>query len=71
MEMLTVSSNLNSIISLGFTLPTLRAALDIRNIHRADRSLVHFIAEFVEERHTDLMRLKRDLVGVQEASRVE
>lgn len=53
----------------GFTLGSLKILTDVRNSLRPDRNLLHYIIEFIENKHSDLARLKRELESVYQAAR--
>lgn len=54
---------------LGFTLNSLSLIHGMRSTTRADRNLMHFVVETVEKKFPDLLRLKRELTTVHEASK--
>ncbi|EJD74101.1 CBR-FHOD-2 protein [Loa loa] len=53
----------------GFTLASLRLLIDVRNSLRSDRNLLHYIVEQIENKKSDVLRLKRDLESVYQAAR--
>ncbi|VDM96562.1 unnamed protein product, partial [Onchocerca ochengi] len=53
----------------GFTLASLRLLTDVRNSLRSDRNLLHYIVEQIENKKSDVLRLKRDLESVYQAAR--
>lgn len=53
----------------GFTLSSLSVLVDVKNSLRIDRNLLHYLLEIIEQKYPDILRLKRDLSAVFEASR--
>uniref|UniRef100_A0A158Q7R3 FH2 domain-containing protein n=1 Tax=Elaeophora elaphi TaxID=1147741 RepID=A0A158Q7R3_9BILA len=53
----------------GFTLASLRLLTDVRSSLRSDRNLLHYIVEQIENKKSDVLRLKRDLESVYQAAR--
>ncbi|KAL3986342.1 hypothetical protein ACH3XW_42360 [Acanthocheilonema viteae] len=53
----------------GFTLGSLRLLTEVRNSLRSDRNLLHYIVEQMENKKSDVLRLKRDLESVHQAAR--
>uniref|UniRef100_A0A914V0N7 FH2 domain-containing protein n=1 Tax=Plectus sambesii TaxID=2011161 RepID=A0A914V0N7_9BILA len=53
----------------GFTLSSLGVLIDVKNSLRVDRNLLHYLLEIIEQKFPDILRLKRELSAVFEASR--
>ncbi|CAG9539262.1 unnamed protein product [Cercopithifilaria johnstoni] len=53
----------------GFTLTSLRLLTEVRNSLRSDRNLLHYVVEQIENKKSDVLRLKRDLESVYQAAR--
>ncbi|CAJ0582404.1 unnamed protein product, partial [Mesorhabditis spiculigera] len=53
----------------GFTMHSLNSLNQVRNATRGDRNLQHYIAQLIERKFPDLVKLKRELNCVYEASR--
>ncbi|KAF7637330.1 FH2 domain-containing protein [Meloidogyne graminicola] len=55
----------------GFTISSLDQIPSVRSVIRSDRNLLHFIAEQIECKWHDLLRLKREMNIVLEAAKVD
>ena len=48
-------------IFLGFTIRSLNAVNDVKSSLKADRNLLHYVVELIEQQFPDLMKLKKEL----------
>uniref|UniRef100_A0A1I7XMC7 FH2 domain-containing protein n=1 Tax=Heterorhabditis bacteriophora TaxID=37862 RepID=A0A1I7XMC7_HETBA len=55
--------------AFGFDLHSLNRLVDVKNSHRADRNLMHYIVQLIERKMPDLTKMNRELAAVHEAAR--
>uniref|UniRef100_A0A1I7RMP4 FH2 domain-containing protein n=2 Tax=Bursaphelenchus xylophilus TaxID=6326 RepID=A0A1I7RMP4_BURXY len=55
--------------AMGFTIGSINQASNVRSSLKADRTLLHYIAEIVENKFPDLLRIKKELHCVYEATK--
>ncbi|CAD5223626.1 unnamed protein product [Bursaphelenchus okinawaensis] len=55
--------------AMGFTIGSINQVTNVRSSLKADRNLLHYIAEIIENKFPDLLRIKRELQCVFEATK--
>lgn len=72
METLWVSlanKNSNYSLCLGFTIRSLNTVQDVKSALKADRTLLHYTVELIEQQFPDLMKLKKELNFLYDATK--
>jgi dishevelled associated activator of morphogenesis len=54
---------------MGFTIRSLNNVCDVRSALKADRNLLHYIVEIIEQQFPDLLKLKKDLTLLYDATK--